>query len=211
MTAAQRKLGCLVVIEVHRLPLVCIVAGLAFGAVSCAVGILQPVARDAGRGEVLVKLAGVAGRAGNGLVCAHQRKRGLAVVERLDAAPSVLAVASIALLAETALVGIDRLVTVEAASRCISELHRLHMTAVATRRLVGTLEIEIREGVIECFPVELNDVRTPPLVIRVAVLAIPFRRIGLTPVETLSQPTIGGDLLVARKTKTRLRLAENGS
>ena len=43
MPAAQRKLGCLVVIEVHGLPLIRIVAGLALGAVLSAVGILQPV------------------------------------------------------------------------------------------------------------------------------------------------------------------------
>ena len=149
----------------------------------------------------------MAGRAADGLVCTHERKAGLAVVERLDAAPGFLAVASVALLAETPLMGIGGLVAVEAPSWRFSELHGLHMTTVATCRLVGAPQIEVRESVIERFPVELDDVGISPLVIRVAMLAIPFRSVGLTPVKSLSRTAVSGDLLVTRKTETGLRLA----
>jgi len=81
------------------------------------------------------------------------------------------------------------------------------MTTVATCRLVGAPQIEVRESVIERFPVELDDVGISPLVIRVAMLAIPFRSVGLTPVKSLSQTAVSGDLLVTRKTETGLRLA----
>ena len=181
-------------------------AGLALGAKSSTMGVLQPVTCCTGRTEVLVDFAGVTGRAGHRLVRRLERKPGLGVVERLDAAPSLLVVASAAFFAQPPLVGFDRLVTIEAAPGRFSERDRLHMAAVAACGLVSALELEVCERVVECFPVELDDVGASPLVVGVTMPAIAFRRVGMTPMESPGLRAVGRDDLVTRQAKTRLRL-----
>lgn len=103
---SQWKLGLFVVVETHRLPLGRGVAGLALGAVAAGVRVLQPMTGSTGRRQVLVALAGMTGGASDILVSAVERESGLAVIERLDATPAVLAVATIAFLPKSSLVRI---------------------------------------------------------------------------------------------------------
>jgi hypothetical protein len=137
----------------------------------------------------------------------HQRKLRLAVVEWFDAAPGLLAMTIVTPLSKASFMSIAGLVAIEAASRRIAKLDRLHVTAIATHCLMCTLEVEIRDCVIECFPIELDDVGRSPLVIGMTMVAFLCPRVGLTPVEPFSQPAIRSDFLVACEAKRRLRLS----
>ena len=99
------------------------------------------------------------------------------------------------------------LVAIEAASRRIAKLDRLHVTAIATHCLMCTPELEVRGCVIECFPIELNDIGRSPLVIGMTMVAFLCHRIGLTPMEPSSEPAVRSDFFVACEAKRRLRLA----
>ncbi len=137
MGVPERKFGILVVIETDRRPLALFVAGFTPGAVPPAVDVLNAVAIDARRADALVALTDMAGRAADVAVGAPQRKLCLVVVVRLDPPPRRLAVAAVACFAETPLVRILRLVTIEAPPWRVSKFHVLCMTAVALRRPVG--------------------------------------------------------------------------
>jgi len=104
--AFQGKFGLLVVVETHRLPLGRGVTGLALGAVAAGVYVLQPMTGNTGHRQVLVAFAGMTGGASDILVSAVKGELGLAVVIRLDSTPAILAVATIAALAEAPLVRI---------------------------------------------------------------------------------------------------------
>jgi len=106
---------------------------------------------------------------------------------------------------EAAPVRIIRLVTVEAASGRVAELHRLGVTAAARHGLVCVPEREIRKFVIERLAVELDDVGTSPLVIRMTVAAFRFYCVRFTPVKSPACLTVCGYFLVARKAEPRLR------
>ena len=179
-------------------------AGLALAPVSSAVSILKPVTISTGRAEILVEFAGVTGRTGDGLVRTNEREFRLAVVERLDAAPGLLAVASVALFAELPLVCVARLVAIETAPWCLSKFDFLCMTAVATRRLVSTLQLEIGQGMVERLAIELNDVGISSLVIAMARLAILLFRIRLTTVKALSLEAVSCNLFMTGQAKTCL-------
>jgi len=96
VTAAQWKLGCLVVVEGDRGPCLRGMARLATSAVFTGVFVLQAVAGMAGRGQAFVALTDVARCAGDVAVRAGQRETGLAVVEGLDLTPDLLGVAALA-------------------------------------------------------------------------------------------------------------------
>lgn len=204
--ASQRKLGHSVVVEAHRLPFGRRMAGFALGAVASGMNVLQPMAGNAGHRQVLVALAGMTGRAPDILVGAVKRKLCLAVIERLDPTPAVLAVATVAFVAEALLVGIFRLVTVEAAPRRATESDLGRMAAAALHRFVAALELEVCKGVIERFPIELDNVDVSPLMVGVAVFAFLAQGISLAAMEPFPVPAIGGDVLVARKAEASLRL-----
>jgi hypothetical protein len=72
---------------------------------------------------------------------------------------------------------------------------------------VSTVEREIRETVIKCLAIELNDVRAASLVISVARSAFLFRRVCLAPVKAPARQPIRSNLFVARKTQVALRLS----
>ena len=96
MRPPQGIFRVLVMIEVNDAPLVLVVAGLAFGAVSRGVNILDPVAIDARGANSLVAFADMARRADDGAMCAMKRELGLVVIEWLDARPCCLGMAVIA-------------------------------------------------------------------------------------------------------------------
>jgi hypothetical protein len=189
-----------VMIEVNRAPLVLVVAGLALGAVPCGVNILNPVAIDAHGTNSLVAFADMARRAGDGTMGAVKRELGLVVVVRLDARPCCLGMAVVAHFPKSTLVRIDRLVTVEAAPRRVAELYLLGMTTATLHRFVSVVQLEIRECMIECFAVELDDVGISPLVIGVTMGAFLFGGIRLSSVKPLARRPISGGVLVARQT-----------
>lgn len=101
MTAKQRKLGGLGMVEVHRLPDLRRMTGLALRAVSSAMRVLETVTSTARPGQILVVLADMAGGAGDLGVRADQCEPRLGMVEKLDTPPCLLAVAAVALLSET--------------------------------------------------------------------------------------------------------------
>src|SRR5215510_2898597 len=134
--------------------------------------VLQAMAGDAGRCQVLVTFAGMAGRALDVLVGPIKGEFRFAVVEWLDAAPAILAMATVALLTEPLLVRVLRLVTVVAASRGAAERHRRGVASVTAYCLVAAFEFEIGGDVIEGLTIELNDIGVAALVIGMTILAI---------------------------------------
>lgn len=129
------------------------------------------------------------------------------MIERLDARPTIVVVAALARFAKSTFVRIDRLVTTHAAAWRTAEFSRRIVTLVAGDRDVSTVEREIRETVIKCLAIELNDVRAAALVIRVTRSAFLFRRVCLAPVKTPARQPIRSNLFVARKTQVALRLS----
>jgi hypothetical protein len=90
MRVPQRKFRRLVVVEPNRAPLVLVVAGLAFGAVSSGVNILNPVAIDACGADPFVAFANVARAAEDGAMSTLKRELGLVMIERFDTLPCCL-------------------------------------------------------------------------------------------------------------------------
>ena len=186
-------------IEADRDPLVLFVAAFALRSISSGMDILNLVAIDAGCADPLVAFADVARGAGDITVCASQRKPGLVVVVRFHLPPCGLAMTIVARFPQTPLMWIDRLVTIEAASWSIAELHILCMTAIALHRLVSFSKLEIRECVIERLTIKEDDVGIPSLVIGMTNGAFLLRCVGLTPVKSLCRLTIGCSFFVACK------------
>jgi hypothetical protein len=194
---SQREFRRFVMIEENRLPLVLVVAGLAFTAVSSGMSILNPVAIDACGTDPFIAFAYVARGADDGTVCASERKLGLVMVVRFDATPCRFAVAIVARFAEAPFVRIIRLMTVETASRRVAELYGLRVTAPALHRFVSIVQLEIRESVVERFAIELDDVGISPLVISMAMGAVLLHRIRLPSVKSPACQPIRGDFFVA--------------
>ncbi len=186
-------------IEADCDPLVLFVAAFALRSISSGMDILNLVAIDAGCADPLVTFADMARGARDITVCASQWKPGLVVVVRLRLTPCGFAMTIVARFPQTPLMWIDRLVTIEAASGSIAELHILRMTAAALHRFVNFSKLEIRECVIERLTIKEDDVGVPSLVIGVTSGAFLFRRVGLTPVKSLCRLTIGCGFFVARK------------
>ena len=138
MRGAQRKFRRLVMIEANRGPLVLIVAAFALGAVAPGMDILNLVAGRACNAGALVAFLHVTRDAGHDTMCTLETEPGLVVVERLDAAPARFGMTIIAGLAQTSLMRIAGLVTVEAASGRLSELHGMDVAVDALRRLMGS-------------------------------------------------------------------------
>jgi hypothetical protein len=202
--ASQWILRRLVMIEMSRLPLVLIVTGLALGAVSSGVNILNLVAIHAQGADALVAFANVARRAGDSTVCALERKPGRVVIERLDLTPCDFAVAIVAFVAKAPLVGIFRLVTVKAASGRVTEFYCWCVAPGARHRLVGIPELKIREEMIEGLAVQLDNVGVASLVIGMTMGAFGFCCIRLTSVKPLAGRTIRRNFLMAGKAEPHL-------
>jgi hypothetical protein len=189
----------LVMVEMISFPLVLIVARFAFGAVASGVDVLNLVAIHTQRADAFVALADMASGAGNRLVRALERKPGRVMVELLDLAPGGFAVAIVAFFAQAPFVGINSLVTVEAASGRLAEFDRWRMTTGARHCSVGIPKREIRKGMIECLAVQLDDVRFPSLVIGMTMVAFSFGRIRLVSMKSLSGRPVRCNFLVTCK------------
>ena len=113
-----------------------------------------------------------------------ERELGFAVVERLDAAPCLLDVASVAFFAEPTLMRILFLVTIEALAQRLAELGFRYVAADAWRRPVGTAQFEVGKRVVKRLPIQLHHVEIAPLVIRMAMAAFLFCRFGRASMET---------------------------
>jgi hypothetical protein len=204
---SQWKFRRLVMIEANRAPLVLVVAGLAFGAVSSGVNILNPVAIDAYGANPFVAFANMARGAEDGAMCTLERELGLVMIERFDTLPCRLDVAIVTCLSKAPFVRIARLMTIEAASGRAAKFYCLRVTADAQHGFVSVAQFEIRKCVIECFAIELNDVGISPLMIGVTTGAFLLHCLRLTPMKSLTRLTIRGNFFVACKAETRLRFS----
>lgn len=161
--------------------------------------ILNLVAIDAGCADPLVAFTDMARGARDIAVRTSQRKPGLVVVVCLHLTPRGFAMTVVAGFLKTPLMRIDRLVTIEAASRSIAELYILCMTAVALHRFVSFSKREIRECMVERLTIKEDDVGIFSLVIGVTNGAFLFRRVSLTPVKTPCRLPIGCSFFMACK------------
>ena len=127
----SQRIFRLVVIKMTGPPLVLIVTGLALGAVSSAMCVLNFVAIHALRPHTFVALSNVASRTHHGLVRALEREPRRVMVEFLDLAPRRFAVAILAFFAEPPLMLINGLVTIKTASRRGAQLYSWCMAARA--------------------------------------------------------------------------------
>ena len=129
------------------------------------------------------------------------------MIECLDARPTIGVVAALARFAKSTFVRIDCLMTIHAQAGRIAEFRRCIVTLVAGDRDVSTVEREIRETVIKCLSIELNDVRAATLVISVTISAFLFHGVRLASVIAQVRQPVRGNLFVARKTQVTLRLS----
>src|SRR5258708_34394240 len=113
----------------------------------------------------------------------------------------------IARVAQTPLMRIVCLMTIEAAPGGIAELYLLGVTAVALHGLVSVAKLEIRRCVIECLAVKQDNVGITPFVIAMTTGTFLFRCIGFTPMKSLDRLTIAGNFFVAAQTPPALRLS----
>lgn len=190
-----RRLG---VIEVHAGPFYRRMAGLALLAVPSIVRIVNCVAGDASRGQVLVPLPDVAGRTSDLCMGTGQGKPGLGMVERLHFRPTINNVAAIAFCAELSLVRLGFPMAGDAFSRRFPILHRWLMTPFASCRFVCSCKGEIGVAVIECLLVELNNIGSTSFVLGMTILAFCRDRILTPPMEAALLLAIIGDILVTR-------------
>ena len=129
------------------------------------------------------------------------------MVEHFDARPIIVVVAALAHFAKSTFVRIDCLMTIDAQAGRAAEFRRCIVTLVAGDRDVSTVEREIREAVIKCLTIELNDVRAATLVISVTIFAFLFHGVRLASVIAPVRQPIRGNLFVARKAQVTLRLS----
>ena len=73
------------------------------------------------------------------------------------------------------------------------------MTAGARHRSVRVPKHEIRQIMIECLAIELDDVGVSSLVIAVTMVALSFCGVGLVSMKSLSGHPVRCNLLVTRK------------
>ncbi len=202
---AQGIFGRLVVIEVAHGPLLLIVAAVALRPVPSAVDVLNLVAIRAGGADALVAFVHMARGTGHCAVRALQAEFGAIVIEGLHALPRGLVMAIPAAFPQAPLVRIAFLVTVEAALGRVAEFRGSQMTSAARYDRMGVPQREIRKAVLESLGVQLDDVSVPPFVIRVTMVALELRGLGITPVESPARLAIGAGILVTVEAQAGLR------
>lgn len=139
---SERVLG-LAVIKMNGLPFVLIVTGLTFRSVPRGMDVLQLMTGHTGDRETFVLLADMAGRTSDVLMRAFQREFGFGVIEGLDAAPDVVAVAAVAGLAKISLMGIIFAVAAGANCRRFAKGYPLFVAPFAAPGLVSALKLKI--------------------------------------------------------------------
>jgi hypothetical protein len=200
----QRKFRRFGVIELDGWPSLRRVASLAFGTIPSAMDVLQAVAGDAGCRQILIAFTDMAGRADHFSVRAFERKLRFRMVERFGAPPRLFTVASITFLTKVALVRIGFLVAADALTGRIAELYSGHMAPRATDLPMGPFDFEIREGVVECLPVQLDNIHAASLVVGMAGPAFSGTGICAPSVKSALLLTIRRDFFVTRQAQLRL-------
>jgi len=209
--SAQREFGIAGMVEVHPFPLCRCVAGPAFGTKAALMHILQVMTGEACRAQILVMFAGMAALAGNLPVRSCQPEFGLAVVKWLGRTPARFAVACRTVFAKAAFMRLAGLVTGDASGGRIAEFHlerpglRIHfMAAAAVCCLVLSLQREICELVVECFPIEIDCICLAAFVVAVAVLALGAGDIAASAMKAALCLDVLVDVFVAVQTQTIL-------
>lgn len=177
VAAVQRKFRGGQVIEVNCAPFCRVVTCFAFWTVAAQMGVLQTMTSHAGRIDILVYLACMAGRACDVGVRSNKQERGLTMVKRPNVTPRVLGVAAVAAGPETPKMRVALMVAVVASGRSFA-IFPPAVAAVAAHRLVRPLELEIRECVIEGLSIKLHNIGSATLVIRMAAHAFSIGRAG---------------------------------
>jgi hypothetical protein len=127
------------------------------------------------------------------------------VVKWLYAEPCRLGMAFVARFSQTPLMRIIGLVTVEAASGGVAEPCGLRVAVAAGHCDMRVAKFEVRKRVIEGLAVQLDDVGSPPLVIRMTMIAFLLRCLRIAPMKRPTGLAIGGNCFVAGHAKPRLR------
>ncbi len=208
--AAQRELRLPIVIELDVRPFRWAMAGVAFLTIASSMAIVDIVAGDTSRGQILITLTGMAAGAADQLVCAIECEFCLTMVENFDWSPTRLGMTGLAIFTEPALVWLARFVTINAADRGRTEFDAALVTTLAARSAVCTVEREICFGVLESTAIQLNDIDVPALMIGVAIAAITLERRIVAPVKSPLLLAILCHVLVAIEAKLGLRLTREG-
>lgn len=172
-------------------------AGIAFLPVSASVFVLHRMTGNAGRTDALIFFAGVTCRTCDFAVHTNQRKLGLIVIERLGRSPAFIAMAILAHHAETTFVRLNCAMAVDANAWRLAKFFLRLMTPITSRRRVSAGQLEISARMVERFAIELHDIEFPPLVIRMAVLAIPRHGIAVAPMKSTRLGAISGHVFMA--------------
>ena len=203
MRTEQGKAGFLGVIELRRVPGALRVALPALDAAGGAVHVIGRVAADTLHRRVFPVIAGMAGRTGNLGVVALQGKAGLGVVVA-DLRPALRSVAGGAIGAELALMGINALVAVDAATRRLAEGLAGLVATGAGDLPMPAFQLEIGARVIKLLRHQVDDLAVTAQVLGVAGAALGVGGVVTTAMQATPVADVGGDRLVAVETQVQL-------
>jgi hypothetical protein len=154
-------------------------------------------------------LVSVTSRAGESGMKAGQREiRRFMIEARLR--PTRLDVAIAADLSEARPVNVLLEMTTNAGRVRLSESHVAEVTASAIQIRVTVQQREIRAAVIECVPVEPDDIGVPALVLRMTARAGEFGDRRVQAVKSGARTDVGGNLDVTVNAELALRLLGEG-
>lgn len=177
----------------------------AFFAEPATVHVVALMAADAREGHVFVFLPDVTRGALHFHVCARKGKSRLGMIKRALFLPGLFAMAARTLVAELALVHVVRLVTADTRVRRFAELFAAGVATAALRLgAMRALQNEVREVVVERFPIELDDVKVATLVVGVAGLALERGNLCALAVIAGLLSNVAGNCLVTFQTEPSL-------
>jgi hypothetical protein len=206
VTAAQREISLLVVVEGGSLPARRFVAADAAGAEASAMYVVRCVAVTASRRGILVGLTRVADRAVDLPMFSRKTEVRRVVVEAC-VFPVAFGMASRTVASETTAMTIVSLMAIAAADRRLSVLLACRVAAPTRDPGVGALQSRIRQRMIEGIHVQPDDVSGSALVLAMAVATRRRRDRGLPAVEAHPSIDIACDGLVASEAEPFLGLA----
>lgn len=152
------------------LPVFCVVACLAFFAVSSLVIVVLAMTRDAGSRRVLIALIGMAGFTLGGVVLAGKGKAGLAVIE-FHLFPGIFIVAVRAFVAKITFMFVVLLMAAYAGQWSIAIFHFGDVAGRALRFLVRAPKRKIGVRVVEGLLIDWGDLGIPALVVGMTDIA----------------------------------------
>ena len=168
VTARQRKPGLCEMVEHDGLPGVCAMTIHAIGTVSSFVHVVLSVTRHAGISYVAERRGFMAVSTADGRMGARERERRPAVVEERFG-PVASAVTGNTVVAELTQVRVVFLVAADTGGGRLPTRFALRVTLAACDVVVSTLQLEIRQGMIECRFVQYHDVDVTAFVIGMAI------------------------------------------